>query len=183
MRKMRGRRLGRIYALTSLILLVLIVTSSMVRPSAASAHPLGNFTINRYTRIELDAGEIHLRYVLDMAEIPAFQEMARIDLDRSGEASDQELAVYLEGKVPELMGGLYLTSDGSPIPLHTVTQELSFPPGQGGLSTLRLSLLLQGQMSQVSQQGVYDLYFRDDNYVERVGWKEIVIQPVEGVSL
>ena len=81
------------------------------------------------------------------------------------------------------MDGLYLTVDGSPISLNTVTQELSFPPGQGGLATLRLSLLLEGQLGQLNWQGEHDLYYRDDNYAERLGWKKIVIPPAAGVSL
>lgn len=164
-------------------LMVLIGASALFHPEAVSAHPLGNFTINRYTRIELPAGQVYLQYVLDMAEIPTFQEMAKIDLDRNGEASDQERGAYLASKVPELMSKLYLTVDGSPVPLNMVTQELSFPPGQGGLSTLRLSLMLRGQIMQTNQQAEHDLYYRDDNYAERAGWKEIVIKPVEGVSL
>lgn len=65
-------------------LLVLLWVSALSHPEAVSAHPLGNFTINRYTRIELPDSQIFLQYVLDMAEIPTFQEMARIDLDRRG---------------------------------------------------------------------------------------------------
>ena len=44
-------------------------------PSLADAHPLGNFTVNRYARIELYSDAVRVRYVLDMAEIPAFQEI------------------------------------------------------------------------------------------------------------
>ncbi|HTD33088.1 MAG TPA: hypothetical protein VK665_05490, partial [Candidatus Elarobacter sp.] len=43
----------------------------------ATAHPLGNFTVNHLTRIGAEHGVLRLRYVLDLAEIPAFS------LDRS----------------------------------------------------------------------------------------------------
>jgi ABC-type nickel/cobalt efflux system permease component RcnA len=161
---------------------VLIGGLIISRPQVASAHPLGNFTINRYSRIEPDPGRITVRYVLDMAEIPTFQEMARIDLDRNGQVTDDEGADYLGNKVEELKNGLYLSVSDSLVALDVVDQELTFPEGQGGLSTLRLSILLQGRidtMNGVEQQ----LYYRDDNYPHRLGWKEIVVKPGEGISL
>jgi ABC-type nickel/cobalt efflux system permease component RcnA len=142
---------------------------------------LGNFTINRYSRIEPGPDRIRVRYVLDMAEIPAFQEMAGIDLDRDGQVNSQEHASYLVNKAEELKRGLYLLVDDRPVPLQVVDQELSFPPGQGGLPTLRLSLGLQGQLR--SSSGEQRLYYRDDNYAQRLGWKEIVVRPGAGVSL
>ena len=39
----------------------------------ASAHPLGNFTVNHYAGVELAGDRVYVRYVLDMAEIPTFQ--------------------------------------------------------------------------------------------------------------
>ncbi len=50
----------------------------LVLPVAASAHPLGNFTVNRFSRIEVAGPRIYVRYVLDLAEIPTFQ-AGRID--------------------------------------------------------------------------------------------------------
>ena len=163
-------------------LLALVGTSSMSRPHVASAHPLGNFTINRYTRIEPGANHISLRYVLDMAEIPTFQEMARFDLDRDP-VSEEDRSTYLAKKTQDLMGGMYLTVNGSPIPLKVHEQELGFLPGQGGIPTLRLSMLLQGAIAQPMNGEVQDLYYRDDNYAQRLGWREIVVTAGKGVSL
>ena len=44
------------------------------RAAAAAAHPLGNFSINHLTRSGLDATAVDVRYILDQAEIPTFQE-------------------------------------------------------------------------------------------------------------
>ncbi len=149
----------------------------------ASAHPLGNFTINQYSRIEIIPGQVSLHYVLDMAEIPAFQEMARIDLDQDGQVSDEEHGTYLMQKVEELRRGLYLSVNGSPVRLEVVDQGLSFPPGQGNLSTLRLDLLLKGPLKQMGHQEEQALYYRDENHSRRLGWKEIVLRAGDGVSL
>ena len=46
-------------------------------------HPLGNFTINRFSRVEVSGHRLYVRYVLDMAEIPTFQaRQGGIDRDR-----------------------------------------------------------------------------------------------------
>lgn len=183
MRVSRFLRQRRIFTLTLMTLLILIGVSTVSRPETSLAHPLGNFTVNRYSRIEASAGQVYLRYVLDIAEIPTFQERAKIDRDGDGQVSDAERAAYLEKKVKDLKGKLYLSINDLPILLETVTRELSFPAGQGGLSTLRLSLLLRGQFRPTGQQMEQNLYYRDDNYSTRLGWKEIVVQPGQGVSI
>src|SRR5207249_8915496 len=43
-------------------------------PTTALAHPLGNFTVNRYSRLEVSSQQIRIRYVVDMAEIPRSEE-------------------------------------------------------------------------------------------------------------
>ena len=75
-----------IFALSALLFLV---TAANIRgPQTASAHPLGNFTINRYSRLEPQTDRLYIQYVLDMAEIPTFQEMSNIDLNGDGWVSN-----------------------------------------------------------------------------------------------
>ena len=164
-------------------LLVLFSASSLGSPTVALAHPLGNFTINRYTRIEVGAGQIYLTYVLDMAEIPTFQEMARIDLNNDGTIDDNEHSAYLPAKADELIDKLYLAINGVQIPMAVEKQTLVFPPGLAGAPTLRISLQLLGSVQQAGIQGSQDLYYLDSNYAQRIGWKEIVVMPGYGVSL
>ena len=45
----------------------------LVVPAVASAHPLGNFTINHYAGVEVAGSDIYVRYALDVAEIPTYQ--------------------------------------------------------------------------------------------------------------
>ena len=37
------------------------------------AHPMGNFSVSHYSRIEMSAQGAKIRYILDLAEIPTFQ--------------------------------------------------------------------------------------------------------------
>jgi nickel/cobalt transporter (NicO) family protein len=39
------------------------------------AHPLGNFSVNQFSRLEVEKNGIQIKQVLDMAEIPTFQAM------------------------------------------------------------------------------------------------------------
>ena len=45
----------------------------LVPAGVAAAHPLGNFTINRFARVEVAGDTVYVRYVVDMAEIPTLQ--------------------------------------------------------------------------------------------------------------
>jgi len=72
------------------LVLVAIAACALVAPAVASAHPLGNFTINKFARVEVAGHRLYVRYVVDMAEIPTFQAMPSIDTNHDGTASDAE---------------------------------------------------------------------------------------------
>ena len=156
-----------------------LVALALARPPHADAHPLGNFTVNRYSRLELYSDAIRVRYVLDMAEIPTFQEIDSIDLDGDGQPSASENEAYLDGRAPKIVNDLHLTANGSPIDLRVLTRDISYPAGQAGLRTLRLNLLLEAPVSSP----LAAVEYRDDNYSDRIGWKEIVVQPADGVAV
>jgi nickel/cobalt transporter (NicO) family protein len=129
--------------------------AALVVPAAASAHPLGNFTINRFSRLEMSGPRVYVRYVLDMAEIPTFQART-IDPD----AYAQRIARSAE-----------LTVDGRRARLVPVAHALVHPKGAGGLPTTRLELALRGPVLRHVSLVVY----HDNNYRGRIGWKEVVV--------
>ena len=59
-------------------LLLIVCLLALAAPTSALAHPLGNFTINRYSGVELSGDHVYVHYVLDVAEIPTIQEGAQI---------------------------------------------------------------------------------------------------------
>jgi ABC-type nickel/cobalt efflux system permease component RcnA len=156
-------------------ILAFVVFSASAADEAA-AHPLGNFTVNRYSRIELYSDAVRVRYVLDLAEIPAFEEIDAIDTDGDGEQSQSESARYLAQETPRIVDNLTLRIDGREQELDVVTEAVTYPEGQGGLDTLRISLLLEARPATSGS-----LEYTDDNYSDRIGWKEIVLKPAEGV--
>src|SRR5262249_51022649 len=151
--------------------------------SLAHAHPLGNFTINHFTRIEISHDRLKLHGVIDMAEIPTFQEVPKIDTNGDGKASTEELDAWVNSGAGQLAGGMLLTVDGARVPLSVVTRSIRLQPGAGGLETLRIELDLAGQFSAVGANHVRKLKFEDANYFDRIGWREIVVAPLTGTTI
>jgi ABC-type nickel/cobalt efflux system permease component RcnA len=148
-------------------------------PFAVHAHPLGNFTINRYAALTVSAQTLSVHYVVDMAEIPTFQEIATIDADHDGSLSDGERGAYVESASPALGGRLHLTVDGRPLVLTLIRRSFELPPGAGGLPTLRLDLVLTAELP--AARGVVE--FRDANFAGRPGWQEVVAEATDGLAL
>ncbi len=57
----------------ALLLSVLFLLSAFGTGKAV-AHPLGNFSVNHLTQVEISRDRVDALYILDQAEIPTFQE-------------------------------------------------------------------------------------------------------------
>jgi ABC-type nickel/cobalt efflux system permease component RcnA len=146
----------------------------------AAAHPLGNFTISHYAGLELEADAIRIRYVIDMAEIPTFQE-----LQDSGLVADREhpsVAPWVASRVDALRRGLRLTLDGRPLELTATTSDILFPPGAGELPTLKLGVVYRADLGAAAA-GESELRYADTNHPDRAGWKEIVVRAGPHVTI
>ena len=133
-------------------------------PAAASAHPLGNFTINHLSDVTISRDRVDVAYTIDQAEIPTFQERGLPVLARKRAEAARGLALEVDGRrVP-----LVLAPGGS----------LSFPMGQGGLHTTRVELRLSARVRDPR-----NVQFHDGTFPGRLGWKAIVIRPGEGTDV
>jgi nickel/cobalt transporter (NicO) family protein len=56
----------------------------------ASAHPLGNASVNTYTGIVVSTTHVNVDEVLDLAELPTVQARQHIDTDDDGQVSTAE---------------------------------------------------------------------------------------------
>ena len=162
------RRVRRVIAGAGLCL----VLATAAAP-AALAHPLGNFTVNRYARLELSR-EIQVLYVLDEAEIPAFQDRESVESDPDRFAVDRLNLIATR---------LDLRVDGRRVPLELLRHDLTRPPGQGGLPTLRLAAAFGAPSLDLKATQPYRVTFRDENEPDRVGWREIVVKPQAKAAL
>jgi nickel/cobalt exporter len=136
-------------------LLLLATIGYLALTGTAAAHPLGNFTVNRFARVEAAGDRVYVRYVLDLAEIPTFE-------DRGTPAG---------AYVRRIVRGVRLGVDGKPASLVPVARALAHPHGAGGLRTTRLELILRGPRIEAGTR----VDFRDTTYGDRIGWKEIVV--------
>ncbi len=137
------------------LVLLLVALAAVAFPVAASAHPLGNFTVNRFSRIEVAGPRVYVRYVLDLAEIPTFQ-AGRIDVQ-----------LYAR----RIARGAQLTVNGRRVRLIPVETALAHPAGAGGLKTTRFEVVLRGP----ALTGRSEVDYRDANYANRIGWKEVLV--------
>ena len=176
------RRIGG-RAVLSIILLLTLLIASAFRPQPTSAHPLGNFTVNQYSRIEATTDGLRLVYVLDMAEIPAFQEIQSIDADGNGDLSAVESETYLATKLPEIARALHLSVDGTELLLATDQREITFPEGQAGLKLLRLRAVFVSTMPVVTTASSLNITYQNDYDANRLGWKEIVVTHGAGIAV
>ena len=142
-------------------------------PAIASAHPLGNFTINHYAGIEVARDAIHLDVVIDMAEIPTFQERQKIDTDGDGDVTDAETAAAEMPACTTEAALLHLSIGGTPASLAPASARITFPPGLGGLSTMRTECSFLVPFAAPLTTGT-TIQFEDASYLERIGWREIV---------
>lgn len=155
-----------------LTLLLTLITSFAFVP-AAFAHPLGNFTINHYAGIHVSSDSVTIDYVLDMAEIPAFQEIATFDANGNAQADATATAAYHAAKCASLQSDLGLMLNQQALRLTVASSSVEFPAGAGGLPTLRLTCGFSA--SVVNAESLTSLSFVDNSYSERLGWREIVV--------
>ena len=159
-------------------MLTLLVTFIFV--PIAFAHPLGNFTINQYVGLNISPKTILMDYVVDMAEIPAYQEIAIFDANGNGQADLSESASYHADKCAALQPSLSLLLNNKPVAFTLTASSVEFPVGVGGLPTLRLTCKFQALYD--STQDNLKIAFTNNAFPDRIGWSEIVAIS-DGISL
>jgi nickel/cobalt exporter len=153
-------------AVARLVLMTIVLV--LAGTGVASAHPLGNFTVNHLTVVRVSGDHVELRYILDRAEIPTFQ--------LRGESRTQQLADLRA----EVGRDLRVTVDGRPAPLRVAPGgTMALRPGQGGLPISRFEL----RATAARDGGAGRVELRDDTYAQRLGLRAIVAAPGEGTAV
>src|SRR5215475_3644380 len=146
----------------------LLICALLASP-ANFAHPMGNFSINHYAGIRVEQGAVEIQYLIEMAEIPTFQEMQKYNF--SAQVGDPQAQTYLSRQAAAFLNGLLLTLNGKPLPLRIVSQSTLFTPGAGGLASMKLGILYRA--SAECAVAPCELEYTDSNFPGRVGWKEV----------
>jgi nickel/cobalt exporter len=143
------------------------VTALLAPAVAANAHPLGNFSENHLVVARVTPGGLTLRYILDQAEIPTFQER--------GLSPAQVLA----RKRAVVALGVSLTVGGGKVPLAIAPGgSIAYPMGQGGLHTTRVELTLSAHVRTLGAVTI-----SDETFADRVGWKAVIVLPAGGTAV
>jgi nickel/cobalt exporter len=161
--------------------MALIVFGMMIVSNSCFAHPMGNFSVSHYAGITIERGTLELRYLVDMAEIPTFQDMQQTGI--TARSDDPKLLSYLAAKSSEFAAGLHVIVDGHEVVLHPIAQNVMFPPGAGGLPTMKFAFLYHARIAESCKLGACQVNYEDSNFPGRAGWKEIVVKAGRDVVL
>lgn len=143
--------------------------------SLAWAHPMGNFSVNHYSRIDLQSDKVIVRYFIDLAEIPTYQELQRGNIATAVvDPNSPEVIHYVAARAAELGHGLVLDLNGKQMPLRLVSSGVIFPPGAGGLPTMKMGFVYEAAYPSTVDKQHVSLLYADNNYPGQTGWKEII---------
>ncbi|MEU4166952.1 sulfite exporter TauE/SafE family protein [Streptomyces sp. NPDC026665] len=134
----------------------------VVPSGSASAHPLGNFTVNRYDGLVAAPGQLRVDHVEDLAEIPATQ--AKPDIERLG------MAGWARQRCDTAARDSEVTVNGRAVTLSAGTSTARLRPGQAGLDTLRVECRLT---APTSGAGTLTVGFHGAGADHGPGWREI----------
>jgi nickel/cobalt transporter (NicO) family protein len=138
--------------------------------TAASAHPLGNFTVNHYDGLVVSPNRVTDYAVIDAAEIPTLQDKTAIDADHNGTISAAERAAYSVSECRSLAQGLSAKVGSHRLSWQVGAAAFTYRPGSAGLQTSRLTCRLSAT-APLGTAAVLD--FSDGYRGDRVGWHEI----------
>jgi len=155
-------------------LLAIAVCLSLVT-AAAIAHPMGNFSVNHYARIEPQTGSVEILYVLDLAEIPTFELLQKWNL--ASNPAQPQFKQQASAQARDWVRNLVLSANGRSVEPRVVSTEALLAEGAGGMKIMRVTTRLHLPIAAAALQ------YEDRNYAERAGWKEIVIAAGPGAML
>ena len=113
-----------------------------------------------------------------MAEIPTFQEIRQFDITPKGD--DPSASRYLDRQEQLLKAGISLESDSQSVRLDTISRQVAFADGAGGLPTMKIGFVFRGTIDVSA--GAHRLSYFDNNFPGRAGWKEVVVLD-DGVTI
>lgn len=146
---------------------------------------MGNFSVSHYSGIRIEQSSVEVRYLIDMAEIPTFEEIQQKVL--VPDPANAEVRKYIVKEAEILRSGLSLTLNEKPLHLRMESARIIFPAGAGGLPTLKMAFVYRGAFLRSDQAptstAAFTLRYRDNNFPNRSGWKEVVVTAGSKVTI
>lgn len=129
--------------------------------ASASAHPLGELSVNHATALRIAPDRVDALFVVDLAEVPSVPVLSTLDTTSKDTYGASRCGAYV--------ADLDLRVDGHRAPLTVAGSTVFVLPGNAGLRTVRLECRLSTQDSVLGHR--IDLTDRAD--ADRVGWREV----------
>jgi nickel/cobalt exporter len=163
------------------VFLLLLLLGCVIGAMPSYAHPMGNFSVNHYSRITLTSDGIEIRYILDLAEIPTYQEIQ--DGTIVAKVDNPRVLAFIAERGEEFGRRLCLGIDGKLIQLRLISYDVIFPPGAGGLPTMKMGFTYRAAYPAGAGGAAVNLNFEDQNFDGHRGWKEIVVIAPQGMLI
>ena len=135
-------------------------------------HPMGNFSVNHYARIEPAAQAVEILYVLDLAEIPTFELLQKWNMTNGGPR--EEIERHAADEARHWVRNLAISNNGRSIEPQLRGAKAALADGAGGMQVMRVEMRLHLPIRAGK------LAYEDRNYGERAGWKEIIVVAGKG---
>jgi nickel/cobalt exporter len=153
--------------------LVGAVAAVVLPAGTAEAHPLGNFTVNRYDGLVITQDAVRVDHVEDLAEIPSAQAEAQIDRNGDDTLSRSELTTWAGTRCATAADKARLTVNGRKTDVRVQRSAARDSPGQAGLPTLRVDCRLTAGLAHARQA---DITYRPHDVGTGPGWRELTAQ-------
>jgi ABC-type nickel/cobalt efflux system permease component RcnA len=128
----------------------------------ASAHPLGNFSVNQALALDLYPNRVKVAAVVDLAELPTLQERAAV--------AAESRAGYNARACDALAHDVAVRVNGHPLEWTVRPTSFEYRSGNAGLQTTRITCTLEAgtDLAVPSTVEVTNGYRAD-----RIGWREL----------
>jgi len=142
----------------------------LVPAGSAEAHPLGNFTVNRYDGLVITQDAVRVDHVEDLAEIPSAQAKAEIDRNGDDALSRSELTAWAKTRCATAADKARLTVDGRETDVRVQRSAARDRPGQAGLPTVRVTCRLTAELAHARKATIT---YRPHDVGAGPGWREL----------
>jgi nickel/cobalt exporter len=128
----------------------------------ASAHPLGNFSVNQLASLDLRTDRIDVAVTIDLAELPTLQEQPTVDRDGP--------TAFASASCTGFARDFAVSVNGARVTWTVSASAFTTTPGSAGLATSRITcrLTAPADLANPSTVDIENRYRTD-----RVGWREL----------
>ena len=153
------------------VLALLVPALTLLAAPPASAHPLGNLSVNTYDGVVVAPDGVRVDHVEDLAEVPAVAALRTADADGDGETTSTELDAWAASRCTAATSRIRLATDGTALDLSVRSAGATVAAGQAGLATVRVECALESARAVSAPTAIaVDVAAPTD-----LGWREITV--------